>query len=72
VVVGVVKRIEKYIEKVKPLRIKGRERYGLVQVVVPREYVGKPAYVVVYVLEEEITSKDVARMLLEGVEIVRK
>ena len=67
-----VKRIDKYIAKVRPFRIKGRERYGLVQVVVPREYIGKPAYVVIYILEEEITSKDVARKLLEGVVVARK
>jgi hypothetical protein len=44
--------IEKYVSRIKPLRMKGVVRYGLIQVVVPKEYIDRPAFVVVYVMQE--------------------
>jgi len=48
-----VVKFEKLVPRVKPLRMRGRLRYGLVQVVLPKEYVERPAFVVVYILTEK-------------------
>jgi hypothetical protein len=47
---GCVVRVERVIPRVKPFRLKGVVRYGAVQIILPKEAVDKPAYVVVYVL----------------------
>jgi hypothetical protein len=47
---GCVIRVERVIPRVKPFRIRGVTRYGAVQIVLPKEAVDKPAYVIVYVL----------------------
>jgi hypothetical protein len=48
---GVVK-VERVIPRVKPFRIRGVTRYGAIQIILPRDCVDKPAYVIVYVLSE--------------------
>jgi hypothetical protein len=50
---GHVVRVERVIPRVKPLKYRGVVRYGSIQIVLPRECVDKPAFVVVYVLMEK-------------------
>jgi hypothetical protein len=61
---GDVVKVERVIPRVKALRINGVPRYGSIQIILPKDCIGKPAYVVVYVLNEvdklggEIISED--------------
>jgi hypothetical protein len=50
---GHVVMIEKYVSRIKPLRLRGVTRYGLIQVVVSKEYIDRPAFVVIYVMREK-------------------
>jgi hypothetical protein len=65
-VVVVVKEFEKFVKRIGVFRSRGKERYGYIQILIPKEYIGKSAYVKVYVYEEEPTSRDVVRKLAEG------
>jgi hypothetical protein len=49
---GHVVRVERFIPRVKPVRIHGVVRYGAIQIVLPRDCVDRPAYVIVYVLSD--------------------
>jgi hypothetical protein len=49
---GHVVRVERVIPRVKPFRIRGITRYGAIQIILPRDCVDKPAYVIVYVLSD--------------------
>jgi hypothetical protein len=61
---GSVIKVERFIPQVKALRINGVVRYGSIQIVLPRDCVGKPVYVVAYVINEvgklgsEVISED--------------
>jgi hypothetical protein len=48
-----VVRFEKLVNRIKPLRFRGVLRYGLIQVVLPKDFVDRPAFVVVYVFREK-------------------
>ena len=50
---GHVVMIERIVERIKPLRKRGVLRYGLVQIVVPKQYVNRPAFVVIYIMQEK-------------------
>jgi len=50
---GAVVKVERVIPRVKPVRVHGIVRYGAIQIILPRDCVDKPAYVVVYVLSEK-------------------
>jgi len=50
---GHVVKVERVIPRVKPVRIHGIVRYGAIQIVLPRDCVDKPAYVIVYVLSDK-------------------
>jgi hypothetical protein len=52
VVADHVVKFEKLVNRIKPLRFKGVLRYGLIQVVVPKDFVDRPAFVVIYVFRE--------------------
>jgi hypothetical protein len=47
---GHVVKVERFYHRVKPLKIKGKVRYGTVQIVFPKDCVNRPVYVVAYVL----------------------
>jgi hypothetical protein len=49
---GDVIKVERVIPRVKALRINGVPRYGAIQIILPKDCIGKPAYVIVYVLNE--------------------
>jgi len=49
---GDVVKVERVIPRVKALRINGVPRYGSIQIILPKDCIGKPAYAVVYVLNE--------------------
>jgi hypothetical protein len=49
---GDVVKVERVIPRVKALRINGVPRYGSIQIILPKDCIGKPAYVIVYVLNE--------------------
>jgi hypothetical protein len=48
-----VVRFVKVVSKIKPLRSRGELRYGIIQTVVPKDFVGCSALVVIYVLREK-------------------
>jgi hypothetical protein len=48
-----VVRFDKVVSKIKPLRSKGELRYGIIQTVVPKDFVGCPALVIIYVLRDK-------------------
>jgi hypothetical protein len=50
---GHVVRVERVIPRVKPFKIKGHVRYGTIQIILPKQCVDKPAYVIVYVLTDK-------------------
>jgi hypothetical protein len=50
---GHVIRVERVIPRVKPLRMHGVLRYGSIQIILPKDCVDKPAYVIVYVLSDK-------------------
>jgi len=52
-VLGHVVMIERIVERIKPLRKRGVLRYGLIQIVVPKQYVNRPAFVVIYIMQEK-------------------
>jgi hypothetical protein len=60
---GHVLRVERVIHRVKPFKIRGVVRYGCIQIVLPKESVDKPAYVIVYVLSDKEQLKTSARPL---------
>ncbi len=47
---GHVIRVEKIVARVKPLKIKGKVKYGSIQIILPKEAVDRPVYVIAYVL----------------------
>lgn len=49
---GHVVMIERIVERIKPLRKRGVLRYGLIQIVVPKQFVNRPAFAVVYIMQE--------------------
>jgi hypothetical protein len=50
---GPVVKVERVIPRVKPVRIHGIVRYGAIQIILPRDCVDKPAYVIVYILSDK-------------------
>jgi hypothetical protein len=49
---GCVIKVERFIPRVKPFKVRGIIRYGAVQIILPKEAVDKPVYAIVYVLSE--------------------
>lgn len=49
---GHVVRVERFYHRIKPLKIKGKVRYGTVQIVFPKDCVERPVYIIAYVLTE--------------------
>ncbi len=74
---GDVVKVERVIPRVKAYRIRGVVRYGSIQIILPRECVGKPAYVIVYVLGEtdklgsEVIDEDQYRLRKERTPLIR-
>jgi hypothetical protein len=47
---GNVVKVERFYHRVKPLKIKGKVRYGTVQIIFPKDCVNRPVYIIAYVL----------------------
>jgi hypothetical protein len=61
---GHVVMIERIVNRIKPLRKRGVLKYGLIQIVVPKQYVNRPAFAVIYImLEKEYQRKPLEKTI---------
>jgi hypothetical protein len=54
---GNVVKVERFIPRVKAFRVNGVDRYGAVQILLPKDCIGKPVYAIVYVIVDELGSE---------------